>query len=206
MKNNIIYLYKNLYKKFGISPSSVKARDTKQQYLRFKHLISLVNIKKNDKILDIGCGFGDLSNYLKKNKIYCKYLGVDFIKEFVQVANKLYGNKRTKFTNLDIYKDNFPRNYDWLILSGVFNDKIINSKIFMYKLIKKMYLSSKKGIVFNGLNKYVDYEDKKLFYSYPDKILKYCINNLSKYVILKTNYQLKKNTIPFEFSVAVFKK
>jgi hypothetical protein len=76
----------------------------------------------------------------------------------------------------------------------------------MHKLIKKMYLSSKKGIVFNGLNKYVDYEDKKLFYSYPDKILKYCINNLSKYVILKTNYQLKKNTIPFEFSVAVFKK
>jgi SAM-dependent methyltransferase len=206
MKDNIFYLYKNLYKKFGISPSSVKARNAKQQYLRFKHLISLINIKKNDKILDIGCGFGDLSNHLKKNKIYCKYLGVDFIREFIQGANKLYGNKKTKFTKLDIYKDNFPGNYDWLILSGVFNDKSKNSEVLMHKLIKKMYLSSKKGIVFNGLNKYVDYEDKKLFYSYPDKILKYCINNLSKYVILKTNYQLKKNTIPFEFSVAVFKK
>ena len=69
-----------------------------------------------------------------------------------------------------------------------------------------MFLSSKKGIVFNGLTKYVDYEDKKLFYSYPDQILKFCIKNLSKYVGLKTNYQLKENTIPFEYSIAVFKK
>ena len=65
-------------------------------------------------------------------------------------------------------------------------------KRFMYKIIKKMFLSSKKGIVFNGLTKYVDYEDKKLFYSYPDQILKFCIKNLSKYVVLKTNYQLKR--------------
>ena len=33
----------------------------------------------------------------------------------------------------------------------------------------------------------------------------FCIKNLSKYIILKTNYQLKKKTIPFEYSMAVFK-
>jgi SAM-dependent methyltransferase len=206
MKNKIFYLYKNLYKKFGVSPSSVKARDRKQQYLRFKHLVSLINIKENDKVLDVGCGLGDLSNYLKVNKIYCEYLGIDFIKEFIQEASKLHSNKRTKFRKLDIYKKKFPKNYDWLILSGLFNDKTKNSEVFMYKIIKKMYLSCKKGIVFNGLNKYVDYEDKELFYNYPDKVFKYCINNLSKYIVLKTNYQLKKNTIPFEFTIAVFKK
>ena len=69
-----------------------------------------------------------------------------------------------------------------------------------------MFKSANKGIVFNGLSKYVDYEDKSLFYSYPDKVLQFCIKNLSKYVILKTNYQLKKNTIPFEYTIAVFKK
>ena len=192
MKNNIFYLYKNLYKKYGFSPCSVKARDTKQQYLRFKHLISLIDIKKNDKVLDVGCGLGDLSDYLKKIDINCKYHGIDFIDEFIQTAREEYGDKRTRFSKLDIFRSKLPKNYDWLILSGLFNDKTKNSEKFMNKIIKKMFFSSKKGIVFNGLNKYVDYEDKKLFYNYPDKVLKFCINNLSKYVILKTNYQLKK--------------
>tara|TARA_B110000967_G_C18617647_1_gene427155 strand:- start:20 stop:640 length:621 start_codon:yes stop_codon:yes gene_type:complete len=206
MKNKIFSLYKDLYKKFGVSPNSVKARNVKQQNLRFKHLVNLIEIKKNDKILDIGCGLGDLSYYLKKNKINCNYLGIDFVEEFIYAATTLYGNNKTKFLKLDINKNKFPKNYDWLILSGIFNDKTKNSEKIMYKIIKKMFLSSKKGIVFNGLTKYVDYEDKELFYSYPDQILKFCIKNLSKYVVLKTNYQLKKNIIPFEYSVAVFKK
>tara|TARA_B100000795_G_scaffold65500_1_gene44576 strand:+ start:36265 stop:36885 length:621 start_codon:yes stop_codon:yes gene_type:complete len=206
MKNKIFSLYKDLYKKFGVSPNSVKARNVKQQNLRFKHLVNLIEIKKNDKILDIGCGLGDLSYYLKKNKINCNYLGIDFVEEFIYAATTLYGNNKTKFLKLDINKNKFPKNYDWLILSGIFNDKTKNSEKIMYKIIKKMFLSSKKGIVFNGLTKYVDYEDKELFYSYPDQILKFCIKNLSKYVVLKTNYQLKKNIIPFEYSIAVFKK
>tara|TARA_B100000768_G_C11282719_1_gene379641 strand:+ start:593 stop:1213 length:621 start_codon:yes stop_codon:yes gene_type:complete len=206
MKNKIFSLYKDLYKKFGVSPNSVKARNVKQQNLRFKHLVNLIEIKKNDKILDIGCGLGDLSYYLKKNKINCNYLGIDFVEEFIYAATTLYGNNKTKFLKLDINKNKFPKNYDWLILSGIFNDRTKNSEKIMYKIIKKMFLSSKKGIVFNGLTKYVDYEDKELFYSYPDQILKFCIKNLSKYVVLKTNYQLKKNIIPFEYSIAVFKK
>ena len=115
-------------------------------------------------------------------------------------------NSKIKFLKLDIDKKQFPKNYDWFVLSGLFNDKDKNSEKFMIKTITKMFKASNKGIAFNSLSKYVDYEDKKLFYSKPDKIFKYCIENLSKYVILKTNYQLKKNTIPFEYTMAVFKK
>ncbi len=205
MKNKIYYLYKSLYKRFGHSPFSIKARNSLQQRLRFKLLINLIDLKRNDKILDVGCGLGDLANYLKNKKVKCKYLGLDFVEEFIHAANIKYGNKNTKFLKLNIEKNKFPKNYDWLVLSGLFNDKKKKAKKFMLSIIKKMFKSSKKGIVFNGLTKYVDYEDKELFYSYPDQILKFCIKNLSKYVVLKTNYQLKKNIIPFEYSIAVFK-
>ena len=129
MKNKIFFLYKDLYKKFGVSPSSVKARNTNQQNLRFKHLVSLIDIKKNDKVLDVGCGFGDLSYYLKKNKISCNYLGVDFVEEFINTANTLYSNNKTKFLKFDINKDKFPKNYDWLILKCATTGKINNIQI-----------------------------------------------------------------------------
>ena len=102
--------------------------------------------------------------------------------------------------------DYFPKKYDWLILSGLFNDRKKNADKFMFKIIQKMFKRANKGIAFNSLSKYVDYEDRSLFYSHPDKVVQFCIKNLSKYVVLKTNYQLKKNTIPFEYTIAVFKK
>lgn len=206
MKDKIYKLYNKLFDNYGNSPNAVKARDSKQQYLRFKELVDIICLKNNDKILDVGCGLGDLSEYLRERKFKVEYLGVDFVDGFINSARKHYGDSKTKFLRLDIKNQDFPKKYDWLILSGLFNDRKKNSNKFMLKIIQKMFRSSKKGIAFNSLSKYVDYEDKSLFYSHPDKITQFCIKNLSKYVVLKTNYQLKKNTIPFEYTIAVFKK
>lgn len=37
-------------------------------------------------------------------------------------------------------------------------------------------------------------------------VMKYFLENFSKYAVVKTNYQLKKDTIPFEYSLCVYKK
>ena len=206
MNDKIFKLYNELYEIYGNSPNAVKARDSQQQYLRFRELINIIELKNYDKVLDVGCGLGDLSKYLRRRKFNVRYLGVDFIDGFIKTAKKKYENNRTKFLRLDIKNKNFPKKHDWLILSGLFNDQKKNADKFMFQIIKKMFKSANKGIAFNGLSKYVDYEDKSLFYSYPDKVFQFCIKNLSKYAILKTNYQLKKNTIPFEYTIAVFKK
>ena len=58
--NNIKKLYKKLFIKHGDSPYAVKAKDKKQQYKRFKNLIKCCDIKKDDTILDLGCGTGEL--------------------------------------------------------------------------------------------------------------------------------------------------
>lgn len=206
MKDKIFKLYNELYDNYGNSPGAVKARDSIQQYLRFKELVNIIDLKNNDKVLDIGCGLGDLSKYLKQRKFNVQYLGVDFVDGFIKTARKQYQNSKTKFLKLDIKNKDFPKKYDWLILSGLFNDRKKNADKFMFKIIQKMFKRANKGIAFNSLSKYVDYEDRSLFYSHPDKVVQFCIKNLSKYVVLKTNYQLKKNTIPFEYTIAVFKK
>ena len=139
MSKKIYELYKNLYSKYGNSPASVKARNTVQQSLRFKYLLECLSIKNNESVIDIGCGLGDFSKYLRKNKIKCKYLGVDFLEEFIDVAKKKNkSDSNSKFTKLDIHKQKFPKNYDWLILSGLFNDKDKNSEKSMIKIITKM--------------------------------------------------------------------
>ncbi len=207
MNDKIYLLYKQLFEKYGVSPNAVKARSVEQQELRFKYLLSCADIETNDSILDVGCGSGELLKYLRKNQLNGLYCGVDFIKEFIDYGNHLYKkDKNSKFIQMDIVKDNFNESYDWVLLSGVFNDLREDSEKFFYSTIDKMFESSNKGIVFNSLTKYVDYEDENLFYTHPDKVMKYCIQKLSGYVVIKTNYQLKKDTIPFEYSLCVYKK
>lgn len=204
--SNVKSIYRKLYKKYGDSPFSVKARDKKQQYSRFKNLIRCCDISKNDTILDLGCGTGEFYEFVKKFKI-SKYCGIDFLDEFIFVAKKKYKNiKKVKFKKLDFEKKQLPKNYDWIFLSGSFNDKKKNSKQIMFKTLKKMYLACKKGIVFNSLSKYVDYEDSKLFYSSPEDVLKFSTKNLSKFYVLRSDYRLKKDTIPFEYSMCIKKE
>ena len=62
----------------------------------------------------------------------------------------------------------------------------------MKKTLIKMFKSSKKGIVFNSLSTHVDYRDKNLFYSSPEELLSFCVKNLSKYYVIRSDYQLKK--------------
>ena len=207
MNNKIYTLYQELYQKYGVSPEAVKARDSEQQQLRFKYLLSCSNIDLNESILDIGCGSGELLDYLRKNGINGQYCGVDFIKEFIEHGNIFYKKDvDSKFIHLDIVNDHIPKPYDWVVLSGVFNDLRDDSEMFFYSTLDKMFEASSRGIMFNSLSKYVDYEDENLFYTYPDKVMKYCLENFSKYVVVKTNYQLKKDTIPFEYSLCVYKK
>tara|TARA_X000000368_G_scaffold199442_1_gene157532 strand:+ start:21196 stop:21825 length:630 start_codon:yes stop_codon:yes gene_type:complete len=207
MNNKIYFLYQQLYEKYGISPEAVKARDLKQQLLRFEQLLACSDVEMDDSILDVGCGSGELLSYMRKIGLNGEYCGVDFIKEFVEHGNNFFKkDTASNFIQIDIENDDIPKSFDWVILSGVFNDLRDDSEMFFYSTLDKMFKSSTKGIVFNSLTKYVDYEDNNLFYTYPDKVMRYCLENFSKYIVLKTNYQLKKDTIPFEYSLCVYKK
>ena len=142
----------------------------------------------------------------EKKKLQCNYTGIDFYEDFINISKKKYSkDKNSKFIKFDICNKKINKKYDWVVLSGTFNDRHKNSKSEMIKILKKMFKASKKGIIFNSLSKYVDYEEKSLFYSYPDKIFNFCVKNLSKYVVLKTDYQLKKGVIPFEYTMCVKK-
>ena len=68
INDKIHKLFNDLYLKHGISPKSVKNISKAQLNIRFKYLFNSVDIDKNDKILDVGCGYGEMLPYLRKKK------------------------------------------------------------------------------------------------------------------------------------------
>ncbi len=209
MNDQIKQHYKNLFQEHGVSAQSVQYTDHKSHYERFKVLSQIIpsfDSNLDNSILDVGCGLGHLYDFLKKAKGFeGNYLGLDFVDEFIQSAKELYKeDTNANFEVFDISKK-LPTGYDYAILSGVFNNKSDNNKDFMFHTIRNMFEATNKGVAFNAMSTYVDYQDEGLFYTNPLEVFDFCKKELTKKVTLRHDYLVKENSIPFEFSIYLYK-
>lgn len=99
------------YDQWHVETASAKVVDA----WNFKNLKKFLNNKKIDKVLDLGCGTGRLSNNLLQiaNEVY----GVDQSEEVLKIARKKYPNLKlecSEVVNLP-YPDNF---FDMVIING----------------------------------------------------------------------------------------
>lgn len=195
--------YNNLFDIYGDSHKTAQWSSRESQELRFKYLLEFtdeINLHGN-KILDFGCGTGHLATYLEQKNIHMDYVGVDIVPSLIQCA-------KSKHPELKFYldKDLPEETYDYIVISGVFNNKIDdNMKLFQETI---MLLKSKcKGIIsLNMLSSYVDYQDNDLYYFKPEEVFTFLKENVSPYIVLRNEYQLKENIIPFEFTTYIYMK
>ena len=160
---------------------------------------------ENKKILDLGCGFGDLNSYLKNKGIHnYEYLGVDIVDELIKearVRNSLNKQAKIEYVCEDFLKKEFHESFDYVISSGVFNRKFsgeLDNYTFILKCLDKAFNLCRGGVAFDFLSDRVDYQYQHTFHSSPMKILEMAYK-LSRNIILRNDY------MPFEFSIVIFK-
>lgn len=100
-----------------------------------KKIIGFVNIEREQKILDLGCGTGLLTKELAKKG--AEVIGVDSSREMIQRAKVNYSN--LKFQVEDAIKLPFENKFDTVFSNAVFH-WILNQKGLLegiYKVLKK---------------------------------------------------------------------
>jgi ubiquinone/menaquinone biosynthesis C-methylase UbiE len=91
---------------------------TNDEFLEISEIKRIVSIiKKNSRVLDVGCGDGELLRVLKK-KLNIKGVGIDFSKELINEAKK--NSKNIKFycedmTNISNLKKILQKKFDYII-------------------------------------------------------------------------------------------
>ena len=73
----IAHYYDEKIKVFGSSPAGVDWNGYESQSLRFKQLTKLIDSKHKFSLVDIGCGYGALIDYLESEHLNYSYLGLD---------------------------------------------------------------------------------------------------------------------------------
>jgi cyclopropane fatty-acyl-phospholipid synthase-like methyltransferase len=119
--------------------------DKHNQYKRFELL--LAKVKKKDSILDIGCGTGDMVQYLSEHNMPVKYKGIDVNENYLQIAKKRYPNGDFQHSNGWGLP---PNNYDWAVASGIFTI-VTNTTYLLWYVGFIMEKLVNKGFAFNLL-------------------------------------------------------
>lgn len=204
MNDEIKKHYQDLFRKHGNKSESVQYSDKESHYKRFE-ILSQIDPQLNS-VVDVGCGLAHFFDYLKTKGFIGQYLGLDYVNEFIESCKRKYDTgENCTFNQFDIIKNDIPKNFDYVMLSGVFNNKFVNNKEFMEISIHKMYEACNKGVAFNAMSTYVDYQDKELYYSNPIEIFDFCKKYISKKVTLRHDYLVKENSIPFEYCIYLYK-
>jgi SAM-dependent methyltransferase len=205
MSDKIKQHYKKLFETYGRDHNAVQYSSRESQYARFEVLLEIAD--NLSSVADIGCGLGDLLPLLRQKHPLAQYTGYDFVSAFIDDAKAQFSEDNfAQFKQLDILQDHIQEKADYVLLSGMLNNAMEDNAVFTEITLQKMWQAANKGIAFNALSSYVDYQEEGLCYHDPLKLFHFCKTTLSRYVTLRHEYDVKEHSIPFEFTIYVFKK
>ncbi|MCX7677985.1 MAG: class I SAM-dependent methyltransferase [Spirochaetes bacterium] len=152
-------------------------------------LFSSRNSSERFSVLDVGCGLGDFSRFLRDHGYrIVEYVGIDIMPEMVRLARQKYPQER--FLIGDFINVTFSRKFDYAICSGALN--IVCEKDyrahenFVRCFIKKMYRLAQNGIAFNLLSRegkdFFPY-DSKFYYADFNEIEAFCRTFAAKVIV-----------------------
>jgi SAM-dependent methyltransferase len=190
--------YTEKIKKHGANAQGVDWKSLESQELRFAQLIRVFDTLPPFSVLDYGCGYAALVEYLRGVGLTFTYTGYDISEEMLAHARQKYADDDAcQFVGSDSLLE--PSNY--VIASGIFNVKQETPKDtwteYIIETLQRMNAVSRNGFAFNALTSYSDKDRQRadLYYADPLYFFDYCKRNFSKYVTLLHDYPLWEFTL-----------
>jgi SAM-dependent methyltransferase len=154
------------------------------QERRFAVLLE-VGPLSNTRVLDVGCGVGDLYGYMLQRGIRAQYTGVDILPEMVVHARERYPD--AQFEVGDALQGLGPERFDYVLCSGAFNVNFGSNQTAVQKILPELLACSTRGVAINFLSTRARERDTILYNYDPEAMLAFC-RTLTPHVRLVEGY------------------
>jgi SAM-dependent methyltransferase len=192
--------YRQDFYKYGYSPLSLSMPSDRRN-IRYFELLKHFDLSRKFVLLDAGCGFGDVNEYLKVIGVDdYQYIGLDVVDEFLNEGQKKYGGY---YIHRDFTKDSIDDlEMDYVILSQVFNARysgLSDNYNVMFASVRRLFdRCSSQGVAFNFFTDQVDYMNATTAYHNPSKVLEFAYS-------LSRKVYLDNGCMPYECTVTIMK-
>lgn len=146
--------YDRMIAQEGANPRGLALASRASQHLRFSAWLSSAPVAANDSVLDVGCGFADLYDFLVGLGHQGDYAGWDISASAVAEARRRHpeiADRLTERDALDAALDAEER-HDWVVCSGTFNVGL--SSADGLAALRPLYARANKGLVVTFQNAY----------------------------------------------------
>jgi len=143
--------YARLLRQHGHSPQALAERASHKDLEFYQHLFGGVDPSAPVSVLDIGCGMGDLIDYMQSNNVTIKsYLGIDLVEAFVEICRNEY-LPPCRFERANFVSTSFAPHgqFDLVLSMGVLVSRVIRYEHYVAYCIEKMLALSAKHVLFN---------------------------------------------------------
>lgn len=195
--DHVKYYFDKRIQEHGASPRGSDWNSETSQNVRFDQLLKVVEASAFS-LLDYGCGYGALADYLATKGFNVDYYGYDILESAIETARQVHVDKaqRTFFTD----KTLLPI-CDYTVASGIFNFRGEQSfedwTEYTIGVLNEFNQLSRRGFSSNFLTRYSDADKMRpdLYYADPLFLFDYCKRNFSKNVALLHDYRLYDFTL-----------
>ena len=182
---------------YGASPRGSDWNSETSQNIRFDQLLKVVETQRFS-LLDYGCGYGALADYLEIKGLNANYYGYDILESAIDTARQAHTGKQRRLFFTD--KSQLPV-CDYTVASGIFNfrgeQSFENWTEYVLGTLTEFDRLSLRGFSSNFLTQYSDADRMRpdLYYADPMLLFDYCKRNFSKNVALLHDYHLYDFTL-----------
>lgn len=182
----------------GRTPRGVDWNGEDGQRLRFEQLVRIVDRSEDFSVIDLGCGYGAMLDFMRGRFKDFAYTGYDVSSDMIEAArSSREPDARVRFVTGD--KPSEPA--DYCIASGIFNVKLgwpsAEWRSYLERTLDILDQSSLRGFAFNCLTTYSDADKMRdnLYYADPCELFDLCKRHYSRHVGLLHDYGLYEFTI-----------
>jgi SAM-dependent methyltransferase len=200
LRDRVRDYYEALLQKHGATALGVDWKSESSQALRFRQLEHLWEDEPDATVLDYGCGYGALADYLRSRGHRGAYTGFDISRQMTIAAAQRAG----RLANCQWTNDRGElQSAAYAVASGIFNVKLDVDdeewRAYLGRSLADLASLGTRGFAFNALTLFSDPEKRRadLHYADPLELFEYCRRSFSRFVTLIHDYPL------YEFTVLV---
>lgn len=188
--------YDALVNRYGYSPRAVDASSARSLEVRYATLAAVAPLA-GKRVLEVGCGFGDLGAYIAARFDDVRYTGIDLSARMIEVGQRKHSE--LELLQADVLELENIEQFDVVLAQGIFYLLGDEAEEKMHALITKMFRITREAVACSAISAWGLHQDPNEFRVEPARLISFA-RSLTTSLVFRTDYH------PSDLSLYLYKQ